>query len=141
MSLYRVHHDYKAVYRSAPIAFDADSTVDVDDDQAAWVNHDSPGCLVPLDATEEPAATEEPSTGEPAEGVEVKVGESATLASGDGGVGEPLPAVVNLDDLDREQLLAYAAEHGLTVNRRLGEDNLRKAISEAPLPPAVSADD
>lgn len=82
----------------------------------------------------EPAA--EPAA-EPAEGIEVQPGETAELVDGDADPGAPSEPIVNLDELDRDQLLEYAEKHGLEVNRRLGEANLRKAISEAPLPPVV----
>lgn len=67
--------------------------------------------------------------------IEVSVGETGELPAG--ADGESTDPIVNLDDLDRAQLLAYADEHGIGVNRRLGEVKLREAISEAPLPPAV----
>lgn len=82
----------------------------------------------------------EPGSDADLEAIEVAPGETATLED-DGEPAEPLPEVVNLDELDREQLLAYADEHGIDVNRRLGEENLRAAIAEAPIPPVVSADD
>jgi len=46
MSAYRVARDYRAVYRSQSVGFSEGDNVDVDDDVAAWVNRDSPGCLI-----------------------------------------------------------------------------------------------
>lgn len=138
MGLYRIARNYRAVYRSQPISFDADATVEVDDAQADWVNQDSPGCLVPVDepSVEPSGETAEEPSGEPHEGIEVEVGEVGELVD-DGAEGGPAVEVVNLDELDRDQLLAYADEHNIDVNRRLGEAKLREAISEAPVPPAV----
>lgn len=140
--LYRVARNYRAVYRSQPVNFDVDAVVEVDDAQADWVNQDSPGCLIPVDEppaepADEPAAepADEPS-GEPHEGIEVEPGETGELVADGDGEG-PLAEVVNLDELDRDQLLDYADKHGIEVNRRLGEAKLREAIAEAPLPPVV----
>lgn len=129
MGLYRVARNYRAVYRSSAISFDEGAVVEVDDDQAAWVNNDSPGCL---DRVDDDA---------PDEAIEVAEGETGELADGtaDGDETAPAEQVVNLDELDRDQLLAYADEHGIDVNRRLGEEKLREAIAEAPLPAAVEA--
>ncbi len=63
MSLYRVARNYRAAFRSRPIAFSKGATVDIDDETAAWVNHDSPGCLAP--AGDDPSAVD-PSDEEPA---------------------------------------------------------------------------
>jgi hypothetical protein len=61
MAAYRVTRNYWASYWSRPIAFDEGVTAEVDDDVADWVNRDSPGCLVALDAPAE-EATPEPAT-------------------------------------------------------------------------------
>jgi hypothetical protein len=44
---------------------------------------------------------------------------------------EPEPDEVDLSELDKDALLAYADEHKLAVDKRLGEDKLRAAIQEA----------
>lgn len=87
------------------------------------------------------AVTAKPKVGEPAEpvaAVEVAVGETGEL-DGDG-TSTDAGQVVNLDELDKAQLLDYAEEHGIEVNRRLGVAKLREAISAAPVPPVVAAD-
>lgn len=41
------------------------------------------------------------------------------------------PEPVDLSELDKDGLLAFADEHKIQVDRRLGEDNLRAAILAA----------
>lgn len=52
-------------------------------------------------------ATEEPATADPA---------------------EETPAPFTLDGLDKDQLVAFAAEHGLEVDKRLGADRIRDEL-------------
>lgn len=47
------------------------------------------------------------------------------------GDAQPEPEPVDLSAMDKDALLAYADEHELAVDRRLGEDKLRAAIQEA----------
>ena len=121
-----VTRDYRSVFRSRPIAFSEGDTVDVDDETAGWVNNDSPGCLVPVDKPDAPTSGRE--------SIEVEPGETGEHVDGNPDGVDDGP-VVQLDDLDRDQLLAFAVEHGIEVDRRLGEAKLREAISAAPLPP------
>lgn len=60
MSKYKVAHRY----RSNTVSFDEGATVEVDDDQAEWVNRDSPGTLVPARAAK-PEASEPTSAAAP----------------------------------------------------------------------------
>ena len=109
-----------------------DQTADADSDEGADPDSDEEA----VDGPDETVA------GSPADaemiGIVGDPGETATLESaGDGILGDQ---IVNLDELDREQLLAYADEHDIDVNRRLGEAKLRDAIVSAPVPPVVTAE-
>lgn len=44
---------------------------------------------------------------------------------------EPEGEEVDLSELDKDALLAFADEHKIAVDKRLGEDNLRAAIAAA----------
>lgn len=67
MAVFRVARNYSAVYQSRPIAFAEGATVDVDDATAAWVNRDSPGCLVPVDTPAEEPTPDDTDTEAPAD--------------------------------------------------------------------------
>lgn len=57
MGRYRVNHRYQ----SNTIALEAATEVELDDDVAAWLEHDSPGVLAPIDGPEpEPEPEAEP---------------------------------------------------------------------------------
>ena len=59
-------------------------------------------------------------------------GDTTEADHGDEGADEDGDDTVNdLSGLDRDGLLAYAAEHEIDVNHRLGEKKLRAAIREA----------
>lgn len=48
MAEYKVNQDYRAVYAGQVISFTKGHTSEVEDDQAEWVNRDSPGTLTPV---------------------------------------------------------------------------------------------
>lgn len=52
-------------------------------------------------------------------------------ATGEVAPPEPEAVEVDLSELDKDGLLAYADAHEIQVDRRLGEDKLRAAIQEA----------
>ncbi len=49
----------------------------------------------------------------------------------DKGSEDEAPEGVDLSAMDKDALLAYADEHGIAVDKRLGEDKLRAAIQDA----------
>lgn len=126
-----VQREYLDLYRTvAPDAVAADTA----GERTVRIGAEKPEGAAAVKPTGDDTVAEKP-----AEAIEVAEGETGELVD-EGDAGGALPQVVNLDDLDRDQLLAYADQHGIDVNRRLGENRLRKAIAEAPLPPAVTAD-
>ncbi|WP_409186718.1 hypothetical protein F9C11_21755 [Amycolatopsis sp. VS8301801F10] len=57
-------------------------------------------------------------------------GQAEVSASDEDGTGGG-DGQVDLSAMDKDQLLAYAEEHGIAVDKRLNEDNLRGAIAVA----------
>ncbi|MBB2504314.1 hypothetical protein [Amycolatopsis echigonensis] len=90
---------------------------DVPDEQLQWLLR--LGHIEPVD-------NDDSDDGGPGEEPDIEEHEPAAEADRDVDGDE-----VDLSAMDKDQLLAYAEEHGIAVDKRLGVDNLRGAITVA----------
>jgi len=66
--------------------------------------------------------------------------EEGTGGAGGGDAGQPEPKADDLDAMTKDQLLAYAAAHGVTADASMTKADIRAAIDAGPTPtPAPEA--
>lgn len=94
MARYKVGHNYAASRDGRRLAFTEGEVVEVDDNDAAFVEVDSPGALVAVDGEDSPAPVEgvvvESETAGTGEAVNAETGEVTAP-------GEPLPVIEQAD--------------------------------------------